>query len=545
MPRTSHTAHAALHPRMRRRLVRRVLAGVVWLGACAAVPPLAAQPARAPTGGRACPLTAAEQRADAALLVDALAFAHVGLGRYEPPATFRARADSLLASIRAPADCLAFFGRVAAFNARLRSGHLYTIAHGSTSARVRALPRVPMELRALGRRLYVWRDLSSSGIARGSEVLALNGRAAADVMARVWPAIPTDGFIETRQPHLLNVLDRPDFEGFDLYYALQVERPRRFRVTVRDARTGQVRTVDAAGITHAEKLEAIARVSGRPVGPPDAPGYELRPADDIAVLRIPRAYAVRDGEFDLETLLGRLAAELHVRKIGHLVVDLRGNTGGLDALGALLYGHLTDRPFRFYRALYYRRLDFGRFEPAVLPDERGGVDPEHPERYDAVPDSAGGGYWRKAGTYDLLDTVPAFRYTRTPFLGPVYVLVDGGAFSAGAQAATWLFDTRRALLVGEEAGGDYAGPDGGATMPIVLPHAQLHVRIPMIRSLQTGQPWAPGRGVRPHVVVRPTIADLLAGRDAAMEQALDLARRGVTLERFVAGARVLDDAGAR
>jgi C-terminal processing protease CtpA/Prc len=160
------------------------------------------------------------------------------------------------------------------------------------------------------------------------------------------------------------------------------------------------------------------------------------------------------------------------------------------------------------------------------------------------PDGAGGGYWRKPGTYDLLDTVPALRYTRTPFLGPVYVLVDGAAFSAGAQAATWLFDTRRALVIGEEAGGDYAGPDGGATMPIVLPHAQVHVRIPMIRSLQTGQPWVPGRGVRPHVEVRPTIADLLAGRDTAMARALDLVRRGVTLERFVAGARALDDAGA-
>jgi hypothetical protein len=70
----------------------------------------------------------------------------------------------------------------------------------------------------------------------------------------------------------------------------------------------------------------------------------------------------------------------------------------------------------------------------VLPDERGGVDQEHPERYDAAPDAAGpdaagGGYWRKPGTYDLLDTVPALRYTRTPFLGPVYVLVDGAAFS--------------------------------------------------------------------------------------------------------------------
>jgi C-terminal processing protease CtpA/Prc len=177
------------------------------------------------------------------------------------------------------------------------------------------------------------------------------------------------------------------------------------------------------------------------------------------------------------------------------------------------------------------------------------VDQEHPERYDAAPDAAGpdaagGGYWRKPGTYDLLDTVPALRYTRTPFLGPVYVLVDGAAFSAGAQAATWLFDTRRALVIGEEAGGDYAGPDGGATMPIVLPHAQVHVRIPMIRSLQTGQPWVPGRGVRPHVAVRPTLADLLAGRDPAMDRALDLVRRGVTLERFVAGARALDDAGA-
>jgi len=41
----------------------------------------------------------------------------------------------------------------------------------------------------------------------------------------------------------MNVLYRPDFERFDLYYALHVEQPQHFRVTYKEFKTQQVRVI--------------------------------------------------------------------------------------------------------------------------------------------------------------------------------------------------------------------------------------------------------------------------------------------------------------
>ena len=63
-------------------------------------------------GEQPCSLTVQQQKEDAALLIDALEFAHVGLERYEPRSSFRVRAAALTASLRRPSDCLDVFSIV-------------------------------------------------------------------------------------------------------------------------------------------------------------------------------------------------------------------------------------------------------------------------------------------------------------------------------------------------------------------------------------------------------------------------------------------------
>ena len=86
--------------------------------------------------------------------------------------------------------------KIAAFNAQLRSGHLFTIAHGRLKERVRSLPRIPIEVRTVGSRLFVWRDLSHRNIPPGSEILTINGRRTAEIVALSWPKISSDGLID-------------------------------------------------------------------------------------------------------------------------------------------------------------------------------------------------------------------------------------------------------------------------------------------------------------------------------------------------------------
>src|SRR5262249_36318840 len=108
----------------------------------------------------------------------------------------------------------------------------------------------------------------------------------------------------------------------------------------------------------------------------------------------------------------------------------------------------------------------------------------------------------------------------TPYGGPVYLLVDGGCFSACEDLLIVFKDNRRATLVGERTAGSSGQPFGrdlGDGMGI---------------GLSTKRMYAPdgsafeGVGVAPDVEVHTSVEDLRSGRDPVLARARDLIRAG-------------------
>ncbi|GAB4345423.1 MAG: hypothetical protein OHK0038_25640 [Flammeovirgaceae bacterium] len=54
-----------------------------------------------------------------------------------------------------------------------------------------------------------------------------------------------------------------------------------------------------------------------------------------------------------------------------------------------------------------------------------------------------------------------------------------------------------AEFFGEETGGTYSGGSGGVILPIVLPHSQICLDLPMLRYFNQVQPKFPQRGLIP------------------------------------------------
>ena len=62
---------------------------------------------------------------------------------------------------------------------------------------------------------------------------------------------------------------------------------------------------------------------------------------------------------------------------------------------------------------------------------------------------------------------------------------------------------------------------------MTLPNSGLRVRVPLQRYELAVDGFSPAdRGVPPDRYVAPSVSDIIAGRDKAMEEALGLARRG-------------------
>ena len=71
------------------------------------------------------------------------------------------------------------------------------------------------------------------------------------------------------------------------------------------------------------------------------------PSDSVARLRIANFYSTR-GDKDFRRFLDSSFVQISKHEVGRLIIDVRGNEGGNDALGKELYAHIARKDFRYY-----------------------------------------------------------------------------------------------------------------------------------------------------------------------------------------------------
>lgn len=103
------------------------------------------------------------------------------------------------------------------------------------------------------------------------------------------------------------------------------------------------------------------------------------------------------------------------------------------------------------------------------------------------------------------------------FEGKMYVLIDGGSFSASSIISSNLKGSKRAIFVGEETGGAYNGTVAGQ-MPIVeLPNSKVKIRIGLMKIAPHYKTDEEGHGIRPDFEIIPTLQDKIEGNDPEMK----------------------------
>ena len=123
-----------------------------------------------------------------------------------------------------------------------------------------------------------------------------------------------------------------------------------------------------------------------------------------------------------------------------LILDLRGNGGGVDEYGALLVSYFLERPFRYFDHIHLTTIapSFATWLPRTFDELRAGTEP-----------GPNGGFRVTAA---LHPGVGEQRPASHPFPVKVVVLIDGGSFSTTADVAAQLRSRERATFVGEETG---------------------------------------------------------------------------------------------
>ncbi len=114
-------------------------------------------------------------------------------------------------------------------------------------------------------------------------------------------------------------------------------------------------------------------------------------------------------------------------------------------------------------------------------------------------------------------------YKKLNYQNNLYVLMNGGSFSASCLVGAYLKETKRALFIGRETGGTMEGCNAIITPYYKLPNTKTMVRIPtfrLIHDIYTGN--TKGRGIMPDYEVNYSFKDYYNRRDLEMEKTMEL-----------------------
>ncbi len=416
--------------------------------------------------------TPAQLQEDLRFLRQALERDHPGLYAFLDQEAFDGQYADLYRSLDAPMPEGAFPRHIAPLVAAIRCAHTgVRPSDAFSNALERERRYFPFVVRMIDGRLFVLEGPGEAApVVPGSEVVSINGVPAATLLSDLSARVPADGYNETYKVFQVN-------HAFPRLYAAYLGQPDRFELALR-APDDRRYTVEGAGLPFEEVGPRYPSVHPA-ITQGGALPLAFRTVDeaDTGILAV-GAFAAPDPERFM-AYVADVFDELARKGIGHLILDLRGNSGGYPLLAADLLSYLADSAF-----VYFAQVDGA---PVAFP---GLYQPQPPRK--------------------------------TRFAGDVYILADGGCVSSAAHFISLVRYHGWGILVGEETGGTFYCHDN--SVQVALPRTGIRVNIPRTAYQTAVSGYARGAGIRPDHPVAPTLQEVLDGVDAVMDYTLRLIR---------------------
>lgn len=209
--------------------------------------------------------------------------------------------------------------------------------------------------------------------------------------------------------------------------------------------------------------------------------------------------------------------EIQQNKVKTLVIDLRNNGGGSLAEIHNLYSYLTPEPFVFIDTIKVtNRTGVATNRLRAIP-LAGKIVLSPFILYTTVKGIVSVRKGKNDEYYLFNKQTKVTEPKANRFDGKLFVLINGGSFSASCILSSYLKSTNRATFIGEETGGTYNGTVAG-TMPVLtLPNSKLKMRVGLQKIAATGKTEEFGRGIMPDVSILETPEQIIDKSDPHIE----------------------------
>lgn len=325
---------------------------------------------------------------------------------------------------------------------------------------------------------------------KGTEIIEINGVAVDSMLRYCKRFISTDGFNQTGKDHYIQ-------SAFNSFYHSLFGRPDTFTVkyisgkTIKTLKYAAFKTKSIPNIPFGSKTDSLFTRYRKAK-------MQYKYLDDqnkTLHLKIAAFSRKRTNK-----AYRRIFRKLKKNKTENLIIDLRNNGGGSLENSYNLLSYLVDTvqtqtlrtPLKSYPYKKYTKgnvfFKLMRFGFAIISKKRTINDTDN-FIYTIKP--------RKKYHYDK----------------KIFVLINGGSFSASCLVAAYLKVNKQTVFIGEETSGALEGCNAGITPYYTLPNTKIKIRMPVFRIVHDVSPKITGRGIMPDYVTEYTMKDILNKKD--------------------------------
>jgi len=333
---------------------------------------------------------------------------------------------------------------------------------------------MPVSVNVSKNRLFVWIDISKEqSLARGDEIMAINGVSADSILSIFQYYLPADGNITT-------YVNRNVELGFSWMYYLYVDQPEVFTFTIKDT-DGATKDVSITALERDTQFDNFARYyPERSAQEEENIFHTLNHENQTSYLTLPSFDYAKVKEHDIKSnkFYKSIFAEIADNQSKNLVIDLRNNTGGRNELADDMVPYILKNT----TDTFLKRT----------------ISWEGKEKNYKMP-----------------------KPSKLSFKGNIYVLVNGRTYSAGSTLARYLKEYGNAVVIGEETGTRYEGFAAGSKQYITLSNSQIKIGIPRYHILFPASKlqMTSNQGLIPDYVINFSVNDYLDDTDLHMNKA--------------------------
>ena len=448
---------------------------------------------------------------------------HPGLYRYNTPAQVEQNLANLKADLSKDLTIPEAYIAFSKFVATIKCGHTYANYWNQPTVVKRSVTyqadKVPFHFRIAENRMIITQSaVEHPMLKRGTEVLTINGKPIAEILATLIPLQRTDGANVGQQIVNLQLFGADKFEAFDMYFPIIFPPTNgEYELTVADFTTKEKATINVPAMSRKGRVNLIKKRFPNTIPEVGPDLWQFKMIDDQTALLTLHSFSIWNWDFDWKAYLEEVFKQLKTKAVPNLIIDIRLNGGGADMVGFELLKNISQQPIVFSARKEMSR--FTKFPASVKPYlntwdkwfETKGIKKLKPieEGYYSV-----GGKTSAAQTFEP--------YTNN-YKGKVFLLVSPFNSSATYYLAGAAQRINAATLVGQETGGNQQGINGGLIYFLNLPNSHIELDIPVVGDFQIGD--KPNRGYIPEILIQPNVADIANGIDTELAAVLALIKK--------------------